>query len=566
MAIQTFNFLQFLGGLQTATSPFLINDNELSMLDNCQISYKYGAITKRLGYYKIGDTLVANKSITGLHNFRQTASTQKILATINNSAGTNLTLKYFTNVSSTVTTSSASGQKVVSTTTTTGYIVGDSVIIGKGTATEETKVIDTIQAGVSITLTQNLTYTQAIGKTIEQTWTDINVSTTYNAFEDCVTEMEDFIGYCFIVGYDSTDGVFLPKGTLTGTTFSTTDRCTNMPQGKYIKRYRDRLYVANCYITATAYPYRVYYSSVPTAGDISWTVATDFIDVDYSESITGLGENWDRLVVFTNYSAYQYNQSEKKKVWDVGCSNHRTIKNSGAYMIWANRDGVWQSTSGRPENIAGRVIDFIKAGTPSNFFAEVVDEEYYLYVGTVTVNGITFTNTRIVYNIPTKTWRIEELYNNITAMTAYNNSGSLQLYTGSTTGMVWAQSKYTDSTRYYADAYVDVNDTGQPIHSWFETKAFDLGSPQISKDVVSVIAYADRAMGLFLKARVVDNNTRSITEYKEIGQLKKYINENMKVNPEKGNFLQFEGTEMGKNPYWSFFGLSVGILVDEIKK
>ena len=179
-----------------------------------------------------------------MHHFRQSSSVEKILATVNNAAGTNLVLAYN-------------------------------------------------NAG---------------------TWTDIALANAWDAYEDCDVEMEDFINYCFFVGYDDTDSVFLPVGSLTGTTFSTSTNVTNMPKAKYIKRYRDRLYIGNCDISGTAYPYRVYFSSVPSAGSISWTVASDFIDVDYSEAITGLGENWDRLMIFTEFSAYVYNQSEKKKV------------------------------------------------------------------------------------------------------------------------------------------------------------------------------------------------------------------------------------------------------------
>ncbi len=71
------------------------------------------------------------------------------------------------NTGSTVTTQSASGQKVVSTTTTTNYAVGDRVILDRGNTQEEEGKIDSIQAGVSITLLVNLTYTHAIGVVIE---------------------------------------------------------------------------------------------------------------------------------------------------------------------------------------------------------------------------------------------------------------------------------------------------------------------------------------------------------------------------------------------------------------
>jgi len=385
-------------------------------------------------------------------------------------------------------------------------------------------------------------------------WTELtDAETAWSGYEDANVEMEAFIEYCFFVGYDSTDAVWLPVRTLTGTTFGTTNT-TNMPNAKYIKRYRDRLYLGNCYSGSAAYPYRVYFSSVPSAGTISWTVATDFIDVDYSEAITGLGENWDEMLIFTEYSTYMYNQESFKKVFDVGCSNHRTIKNSGAYTIWANRDGVWASTGGRPNNIAGRIIDFIRASNMKNSFAEIVGEEYYLYLGSVTVNGVAYSNCTAVFNIPTQTWRIHEYYNTMTVFGKYFSSGKDALWMGTSVGSVMRHGQYSDSTFLPTD-------NGQPIHSWFQTGALHFDYPHIKKVLNKIVTYTDRAMGLKLKARVWDANAQAITEFRPLGEIKKYIDE-FQINPNKGHLLQIEGIENGSNAYWSFFGFTVDYTED----
>lgn len=475
------HFLNFLGGLQTDVSPFLVAENDLSLMSNVVVSHKLGSILKRLGYQQVGDTLEAGKSVTGLHNFRQSSSVQKILATINNSAGTNLTLKYN-------------------------------------------------DAG---------------------TWTDISLSNAWDGYEDAVVEMEDFISYCFFVGYDSTDGVWLPPRSLTNTAFGTTN-CTSMPNAKFIKRYRNRLYIGNCDISGTAYPYRVYYSSVPSAGAISWTVATDFIEVDWSEEITGLGENWDRLLVFTEYSAYMYDQNQKKKVWDIGCINHRTIKNLGAHMIWMDRDGVWDSTGGRPLNIAGRIIDFIKASIAAGNtpFAEVIDKEYWLFVGDVTVNGISYTKPAVIYNEPTQSWRALEFASDTpTIFARYNSSGDDRLYMGLADGEVMEMTKYTDTTPVYTD-------DGNKIDCIFETKQFDFDMPEVEKTIQKLVFYTDRAQGLNLKAMIINKNTRALNKIVDIKSLKDYITT---ATPKglKGNFIKIIGTESGKNPYWSLFGFTI---------
>lgn len=485
--MSTVDLLSYVEGLYTDVPPHLVPPNALYVMSNVNTSYKLGAILKRPGYVIKGSALESGNAITGLHNFRQSASTQKMLATVNDSTDDDTQLFYST-----------------------------------GT-----------------------------------TWTEItDAETAWANKANINVEMEDFISYCFLVGYGSTDGFIAPR-TLTGTTLGTTNT-TSMPNAKFIKRYRDRLYIGNTDIAGTATPGRVYFSSVPVAGAITWDTTNDLLNTDHSEEITGLGENWDRLLIFTEYSAYMYNQSEQKKTWDIGCSNHRTIRNSGAMMIWANRDGVWASTSGRPENVAGRVIDFIRGANMTNSFAEVVDEEYHLYLGDVTVNGLDYANCSLILNIPTMTWRVAEYHDDMTIYAKFYSSGQDFLWAGASDGKVHGIGKYTDGTLLKTD-------NGSPIHSMFQTGGITLGVPSVAKRLNKILAYADRSGGLKLKARVIDNNTQGVTEFKDLGELTKYINE-FQINPSVGNILQIEGVENGSLPYWSVFGFSIDASVDQTFK
>ena len=479
------HYIQWLKGLQTAVSPFLMGDDELYVQDNCLISNKLGAIQKRLGYQQIGGAIQAAKPIRSLHNFRQNANIQKMLATCDDSTSDDTQLFYST-----------------------------------GGA-----------------------------------WTEVTAAETAWANEaSMAVEMEDYISYCFFVGYSSTDG-FLPVGSLTGTTYGVTN-CTNMPQGKFIKRYRDRLYVANLY-SGSALPYRVGISDLPSGATLGWTeyaAGTGYIDVDFSEAITGLESNWDKLFIFTEYTTYFYNQVQQKEAWKIGCSAHRTIKSTDTYMFWVNKDNVWQSSGGKPIPIGGKVIDFIKAGNPTNFFAEVVDEEYHLYIGDVTINGISYANCSIIYNIATKSWRVHEYYDALSSLGKFYTAGDDRLYLGCSDGEVMEMTKYTDNTPVYAD-------DGKDIVAYFKTKQFDFGDPSIEKNVQLIKAYADRAQGLRLKAEIIDTNTSARNKVVPLGQLSQYIN---KWEPNvKGNFIQIIGTESGQLPYFSFYGLSFKIAGDE---
>ena len=57
---------------------------------------------------------------------------------------------------------SASGQAILSTKATINFVVGDTLIIGRGTAREEIKIISSIQSGVSLTMTVNLEFTHTL--------------------------------------------------------------------------------------------------------------------------------------------------------------------------------------------------------------------------------------------------------------------------------------------------------------------------------------------------------------------------------------------------------------------
>lgn len=473
------NIENFLTPPSTELSPFMMADTQLKIANGIDLTYKKGVVAKDLGYSKVGSTLQSGKAITGLHNFRQSSTVQKILATVNNSSGTNLQLMYN-------------------------------------------------NAG---------------------TWTNISVGSTYDTFEDALVEMEDFIGYCFIVGYDPTDNVFLPVSSLTGTTFSTSTNVGSMPQGKYIKRYRDRLYVANCYTGATAYPYRVYFSSVPAAGAITWTPASDFIDVDFAEQITGIGVNWDKMVIFTEFSAYIYNQDTKTNPWDIGCINHRTIQNLDAYMIWADKNNVYASTGGRPTPIASDIKELLINADPTVWRSAVVNNKYYLYLGSTDANGLHYTNCMAIFDAELGLWQWREYYDNFTALARFTANSEDYLYMGASDGDVHVKSKWTDTTKIYAD-------DGHAIRAHFRTKAFSFNDKDmpVRKYVEKIIAYCEFGSGLMVRFRIWDRNQEIMMPFTDIGQLGKVVNEfDKKIT---GNFIQFEFKEYSKNQAFKFYAFS----------
>lgn len=483
-----FQYINSTGGLSTELSPLLQPPDTTAQLSGCNTSYKLGALLKDTGYTIVGAALQANKSITGLFNFRQSSSTQKMLATVDDSTSDDTQLFYST-----------------------------------GGA-----------------------------------WTEIAGAETYWANKAGITvEMEEFIGYCFFVGYGSTDG-FLPPISLTGTTVSNSTNVTSMPNAKYIKRYRDRLYIANCDISGTTYPYRVYFSSVPSSGAITWTQASDFFDVDYSEEITGIAQNWDRLLIFTEYSTYMYDQASLKKIWDIG-GYHKTIQTHGPYVYFANSNGVWRSSGGQPENISDNIKQFFEGGNPASWYSALVNEEYNLYVGDVTVSQVAYTNTLTSLHIPTLQWRSRELTDNLTAMARRLTGGQQYLWFGDTAGKIYVKGRYWDSTLLSSD-------NGSAFPANFELAPFYIGNLKFNSDVQRLTAFAEKAQGLKLKYRLLDRSQRVLTPYKPLGELKAYIN-HFDIDMTEGVLIQIAGSEHGSSEYFSFYGCELeGEPVSEVIK
>lgn len=477
-------------GQQNKTSNLGGDPRYFEILDNCNVTYRTGEITKDVGYAQFGNSVIeTNMSPTGFFDFHQSPTMQRALVTINNAAGTNLQLLYH-----------------------------DSPYATAGA------------------------------------WTAISIGTTWNAFEDSAVEMESFLGYCFFVGYDSTDDAFLPVATLTGTTFSTTDGTTDMPQGKFIKRYRDRIYLLNTRTGGTNYPYRVYFTN---AGVRTWDLTNNFVDFDYGSEITGGGVVGDLLLAFTPYQCWFYNQVQRKVLFNQGCVAHRTIKNYAQALFFANTEGVWITKGGEPTLISQDVRNFIKASTnPAGWFAEINQDEYWLYIGsTVTVRtdgeSFSYSNCVLIYNINENTWRVRELGHIPTIfMGSYNRTTGIQsMHIGATNGYAYTVSLPDASSPTYSYA-------GSDISALFRTRPLDLGDQVNEKIVEKIYGYAGRAQGLKLKGRWIAKNRKS--RWFDIGEMNNQFEEfNLPPDDKSGLFLQIEGLERSQRTSFSFKGFNI---------
>lgn len=111
-------------------------------------------------------------------------------------SGVNALVTFGTGVSSTTTTNggSASGQKVLTTNATAGFVVGQTVVINPGGGDQETAIINSVQAGVSLTMLSNLQNPHLTAETVNQYYSLYGMAQTFTFNSGNKQNEEEVIG------------------------------------------------------------------------------------------------------------------------------------------------------------------------------------------------------------------------------------------------------------------------------------------------------------------------------------------------------------------------------------
>jgi len=291
------------------------------------------------------------------------------------------------------------------------------------------------------------------------------------------------------------NGSDAPKSWL-GTGFWDSTDLSSAPICKYGRVYQDRLYFAN----ETANQSRLYFSSVPTSGAITWDTTNDYLDVNPEDGqvIVGLDENNGRLLIFKSDSMFRWNGSstEADPIIDIGTSSQESVKTIHSITYFFNRYGVYLYDGGMPYLISRKIqkwIDGIDQTTLADVTAEVDNEHYYLAVGSVTVDGTAYSNVVLIYHIPLKAWTIWTLGDTPKFMAYYYSSGARYISFGDNNGEVFRLNNGN-------------NDDGSSIEVNIETKPFDLETPEELKQWTECFIITSQARGLVEVGLKIDNN------------------------------------------------------------
>lgn len=206
---------------------------------------------------------------------------------------------------------------------------------------------------------------------------------------------------------------------------------TDEAAGLFHTNYRERIYVAGAggadgSGTRNGSPTRVAYTEPGDPTD--WgDYLVNFFDVedDSGESITGLKELNDTLLIFKLNSIFGYDQVQlKQRQWNVGAYNHKVIKRIGEILYTFCPTGIYVTNGAESQLISKPVEKYLKAFHPvydstvgrvvENTFAGTFENKYYLYLGDLTVDGKSLTDVVLVYNTIKGNWTVQDGYTNIT--------------------------------------------------------------------------------------------------------------------------------------------------------
>lgn len=441
-------------------------------------------------------------------------------------------------------------------------------------------------------------------------WRDIGSGLTqvtasdWDAYPNHFVEACAFLDYLFMVGWDKTSS-YLPPATLKTADFSITDQLTNAPKGKYIVNYRDRLYVLGVKVTQgpyTAwdvaidyivgdrvtnggvgyecklahlsdamkeppnstywvplsdeqeYPHRACFSNVPVAGQVTWNNDVNFLDVDYSEQITGGCSAFDRLIIFTPTSAWLYDQNAFKKQHWAGCANHRSIQVTDAYVLYASQGSVWATTGGRPANVSVDISELIMNSDSAVWQSCYNRNEntYSIYLGDTSANGESFPNCMATLSLDMlaegqAVWRWRSLGHDVFSMAELNSDDGYRLAFGSTY-RIYMKSQPNDATPTWSD-------NGLPITARFRTKWLDGGDPSTVKTFTGALAYGENLGGLELWWRKMDRGLDKPSAWQRIDYTTTdYSRLNKSIS---GNFIQIEGRWLSTRQGFALHGITL---------
>jgi hypothetical protein len=318
------------------------------------------------------------------------------------------------------------------------------------------------------------------------------------------------------------------------------------PSGQFINVFKSRVYIAS----TSAKPDRVFFSSIiDTNGNITWNTTDDYLDVNPSDgqNITGITNNGTLLLIFKDRAMYRWNGSstDADLIVDVGCSSQESIANRNGQTYFFNPFGVYVTTGGFPQVISKpiqRWIDAISGSYYANVAGVCDDDHYYCSIGDVTVDGESFENVVLVYEISSQNWSVRTYPEQVRLFANYIESNN--------TANVMIGNDDGDVQRFDYGS----TDAGVVIPYKVRTKRVDFtgGSFAFDKMFSEVWIFGSQLVGAFVRV-FTDEDTRPRTIMQTLKKWWAYAN-GLKY---QGKWFVFEISGQSRDGQGELFGLEI---------
>lgn len=223
-----------------------------------------------------------------------------------------------------------------------------------------------------------------------------------------------YLNFVFMV--NGTEATAVWDGNIAGS-FVTTGNASGAPIAKYIENFRSRMWA----LGDPSYPSRLYFSSVPSSVAtpvVTWNTSPttgQWIDISPSDgdSPTGLQRFRDVMLVFkTNrlYRVFNIGQTDPDPYYAVGTSSQESVVESKAGVFFHHSSGFYQyNIYGVVQEVSRPIWDIVRAIPASSYtsvagWLEADGDHICWSIGTVTVNGTTYTNHVVRFTISTQVW------------------------------------------------------------------------------------------------------------------------------------------------------------------
>ena len=299
-----------------------------------------------------------------------------------------------------------------------------------------------------------------------------------NLTKSLTTRFLTFLGTVAAVnGTDATTSTDLTTWVTTGGNMDV----GNMPKGKLINEWHDRVYVAG--VAAT--PDRLFYSSTPVTGAVSWTSGNGFIDIEPDDNgggITALAKVPGYELIFKERSLkrWDFSSTYPDDLMNVGTPSQEAVVMGNQSVFFFNQKGIYETVGSYPRKISRRVQDII-AAIPSSYYSKVSgisDDENLLYsIGTITIDKVTLSNCVLLYNYDSKTWALLSFQNKFVHWSQYvDANGAKNIIGGDATGKVM-------------QIFSGNQDAGKDIKWLLQYQPQEMGSRGRIKDLSKMVAY-----------------------------------------------------------------------------